>query len=78
MGGDAAMPDASAIGLQEARCRRAECRSLLARVRLDGRSQVEIKCRLCESISTFASEAVTVRLKPDGQGGFVTVPVADN
>ena len=72
------MPDAPIVGLHEARCRRTECRSLLARIRLEGNSQVEIKCRLCKAISTFAPDTVTVRLKPDGQGGYVDVPVGDN
>ena len=72
------MPDAAAVGLREARCRRAECRSLLARIRLDGTSQVEIKCRLCKAITTFAPEPVTGRMKPDGQGGYVDVPLGDN
>ena len=72
------MPDASAVGLQEARCRRLECRSLLARLRLDGSSLVEIKCRRCQAVSTFAPDTSKVKLKADGQGGYVHVPVGDN
>ena len=72
------MPDASAVGLQEARCRRIECRSLLARLRLDGNSLVEIKCRRCQAVSTFAPDTSKVKLKADGQGGYVHVPVGDN
>ena len=72
------MPDAPSVGLHEARCRRTECRSLLARIRLEGSSQVEIKCRRCQAVTTFASETSMVRLKPDGQGGYIDVPVGDN
>jgi len=72
------MPDAPVVGLQDARCRRPECHSLLARVRLEANSIVEIKCRLCKRVSTFAPEGVTVRLKPDGQGGYIQAPVGDN
>lgn len=72
------MPDASPVGLQEARCRRTECRSLLARLRLDGNSLVEIKCRRCQAVSTFAPDTAKVKLKADGQGGYIHVPVGDN
>lgn len=72
------MPDASVVGLQEARCRRLECRSLLARIRLEGNSLVEIKCRRCQAISTFAPDTSRVKLKADGQGGYVHVPVGDS
>ena len=78
MEADDSMPDASAVGLQEARCRRPECRSLLARLRLDGSSLVEIKCRRCQAVSTFAPDTSKVKLKADGQGGYVHVPVGDN
>ena len=66
------------LGLVEARCRRPECKLLLARLRLEGSSQVEIKCRRCGGVSTFAAEDATVRLKADGQGGFVEVPIGDS
>ena len=66
------------LGLVDARCRRPECKLLLARLRLDGNSQVEIKCRRCQAVSTFASDNSTVRLKPDGQGGYVEVPIGDS
>ncbi len=76
------MSSTANLGLIEARCRRPECRHLLARLRLDGNSLVEIKCRRCQSVSTFAPESATVklkidRLKSDGQGGYVEVPVGD-
>ena len=66
------------VGLTEARCRRPQCRSLLARLRLEGNSIVEIKCRRCQSVSTFAPESSTIRLKSDGQGGYVQVPISDS
>ena len=72
------MSDASPVGLQEARCRRTECRSLLARLRLDGNSLVEIKCRRCQAVSTFAPDTAKVKLKADGHGGYIHVPVGDN
>ena len=72
------MSDASPVGLQEAICRRTECRSLLARLRLDGNSLVEIKCRRCQAVSTFAPDTAKVKLKADGQGGYIHVPVGDN
>ena len=62
----------------EARCRREECKHLLARVRLEGNSQVEVKCRRCGVVSTFAADDARVRLKADGQGGFVEVPIGDS
>jgi len=71
------VPASPLVGLQAVRCRREECHRLLARVRLEGASQVEIKCPRCQLVSTFASHSVKVRLKPDGQGGYLQVPVSD-
>ena len=77
MGNGKTMPSTQTVGLQEARCRREECNRVLCRIRLDGTSQVEIKCPRCKAISIFAPGTVKYRLRPDGQGGYVEVPVSD-
>ena len=71
MGIDNTMPDSSPIRLYEARCKAKDCGMLLARIWLEGASQVEIKCRRgrCGQISLFTVEEIT-RLEPDGQGGY--------
>ena len=63
------MPAAETLGLQEIRCRRPECRNLLARARLEGNSLVEIKCRRCSAITSASPENNRKRVKPDGHGG---------
>ena len=72
------MPGEETLKLQAVHCRRDECRRILARVRLQGSSQVEIKCPRCKAISIFAAESATYKLRPDGQGGYLTVPLSDN
>ena len=70
------MPDATNLGLQQARCTNDKCNSLLARVRLLMDSVVEIKCRRCGHVNTFTPptsdiDDVNIHLVADGQGGFV-------
>lgn len=55
--------------LTEARCQKDSCKSLLARLKLEGGSLVEIKCRRCNAVSTFIPDEPAGSI-PDGQGGY--------
>ena len=63
------MPDAPIVGLTDARCQNQTCNSLLARVKLNGTSLVEIKCRRCGALAVFESSPQAI-LESDGQGGY--------
>ena len=71
------MSSKEAVGLESVRCRRPECARVLARLRLEAHSQVEIKCPRCKVISVFASQEMKYRLRPDGTGGYIEVPISD-
>lgn len=51
-----------------------ECRRKLGRAHLEGESTIELKCK-CGQVTSFIAERKSTRLVPDGQGGFLTVPV---
>jgi len=76
------MPDAKDLKLREARCNNENCspykgsRQLLARIRLEANSVIEIKCRRCNEITIFTAttsdlDDESMNLVSDGQGGFV-------
>lgn len=56
------------------KCRDLECGRSLGRAHLEGESTIEIKCR-CGQVTSFIAEPKLTRLTPDGQGGFLTIPV---
>ena len=53
------------------------CSGILGRAHLEGESVYEGKCRACKEWTTFHAVKKVNRLIPDGQGGFLTLPVND-
>ena len=56
------------------RCR-SGCPGMFGRAHLEGDSVVEVKCDRCKETTVFRAQPKATRLQPDGQGGFLTMPV---
>ncbi len=66
------------MALVNLKCRKG-CIGILGRAHLVSSDQepsvYEGKCNHCKEWTTFRSVKVETKLEPDGQGGFLTVPV---